>query len=205
MELSTFMSESQRNMEEAGVEIILKHEDTHVTLPDGLRCNGYFVDKPKRVFACATNKPFIDWFLIYLHEYCHFTQWDDGIPEWIGVTVDGLYYDDFLDRWLAGKVEFPQEKVSRFIDASIAVEADCERRAVALIEKLRFNYSIREYAQKANAYIHFYNYIKQNRKWYREGFEPYNIEAVWSQFNTTIDDEFPLVDEYLDLYEKHCF
>ena len=199
-----FLIDTQEEMKEFNVEILLP-TTSHVKLPDGMECNGYFADKPSLKFACGCGKDIDLWAPIYIHEYCHFTQWRDGIPEWTNLTIDGLYYDDFLDQWLGAGKEFPTEIIHKFINAGITIESDCERRVIKIIEETGMNIDVGEYAQKANAYVHFYNYIRDFRKWYIPGQEPYNIKEVWSQFNKTIDDEFLLSYEYQDLYRLHCF
>jgi len=206
MSVEHFMYESQREMEASGVEIYLEHNATHVALPSGMKCNGYFIDNPIIKFACATQKPFANWFPIYVHEYGHFTQWRDKIPAWTDVWIDGLYYDNFLDQWLGYRqMRFAPWKVARFIQAGIALESDCERRVIDLIGKHSLPINKEEYAQKANSYVHFYNYIEENRKWYIPGKEPYNLPEVWSQFNTTVDNDFSPNEAYMELYAKHCF
>jgi len=200
----TFLATSQQEMKGAGVKISMP-EETHVPLiGSGLMCNGYFDDDPELIFACGIGKPIEQWMPIYVHEYGHFTQWRDKIPEWAGVTIDGLHYDDFIEKWLEQGKNFPQYKVNRFIDASIVIEADCERRAIELIKKYNLPIDPLVYAQTANSYVHFYNYIKCNRVWYTPGKEPYKIKEVYSQFNTTMDSEFQISYEYNDLFKKYC-
>ena len=205
-----FLEATQNEMREKGVELYLKNT-IHVRMPDevgdltGMPCSGWFTETPKLMFAVGMAKPFEQWALVYVHEFGHFTQWRDQIPEWQGVTIDGLYYDNFLNHWLERGLHFAPWKVDKFINAIIAVEADCERRAIKLIEEYELPFDTEEYAQKANAYVHFYNYIRENKKWYIAGKEPYHIPEVYSQFNTTIDDDFSTSWEYIDLYDKYCF
>lgn len=203
--IAVFMYDTQMEMEAAGVEVILDHDHSHVKLPTGLECNGYFIDYPKAIFACATKKDFNEWFPVYVHEYCHFTQWRDEIPEWDALWRMGLYYDNFLDQWIERGLEFRSWTIRHYIQAGINIEADCERRVIELINEYDFPIDPEEYAQKANAYVHFYNYVEENRTWYIAGKEPYNVKEVWSQFNTTIDDDFSLNPGYMALYEKYCF
>ena len=204
--IGQFMYDTQMEMEKCGVTLLLESDNTHVKLPSGLECNGYFIDHPQLIFACATKKLVDRWFPIYVHEYCHFTQWRDQIPEWTDVWVDGLYYDNFLDQWLgARQLRFAPWKIAKFIQAGISLEADCERRVIKLIEKRNLPINKMEYAQKANSYVHFYNYIEEYRRWYEVGKEPYNLPEVWSQFNTTVDDDFSPNPKYMEIYAKHCF
>ena len=203
--VATFMYNTQKEMEDAGVIVTLEHNNSHVMFAEGMMCNGYFDDDPDPEFACATKKPFDDWFPIYVHEYGHFTQWRDQIPLWQGVVVDGTHSDDFLDIWIGQGIDCSSDAIEQCINAVRDVEADCERRAMALIAKHKLPIDADRYAQMANSYVHFYSYVKLNRKWYIPGKEPYRIEEVYSQFNTTIDDEFPISHEYADLFGRWCF
>lgn len=201
--IEIFKSKIIAEMADAGVEVEF-NEDTHVLLGENLLCNGYFDDsKPK--YAVAVGKSEELWLPICVHEYAHFTQWRDKAPEWTNTTIDGIYYDDFLDLWIPGKVEYTEDQVNRFVDAGIAVEADCERRTIKLIREYDLPIDPITYAQMSNAYIHFYNYIRLYRKWYEAGKEPYRLEEVWSNFNVFIDDVFPVRREYIEIFEKYCF
>jgi hypothetical protein len=198
-----FCTQAIEEMESHGVSVLVDLENTHVPLMNGMMCNGYFVDSPFSRFAVGAGKDEDLWFPIFIHEYCHFTQWRDKIPEWSKLWKDGIYYDDFLDRWTGGE-KFSDEIIDDFIDAGIAIESDCECRVVELLKQNVLGIDPKEYAQRANAYVHFYNYIRLNQKWYKPGKEPYNIKDVWSQFNTEIDYDFSVSWEYLTLFEKYC-
>ena len=129
-----FLKDTREEMENLGVEVHL-YPNMHIELPGGMEVNGLFVDSPEAMLGCSIGKPIEDWIPIYIHEYCHFTQWVEDSLEWRGVWSDPIYYDEFLSDWLNGKEDFRKSIVDPFIDAEIAVEADCERRAVALIQK----------------------------------------------------------------------
>lgn len=206
MNAKNFVDSTLIEMEQKGVKVNLDEANPYVLLNGNLQCNGYFTDHPELVFACGAGKDFDRWFPIYVHEYGHFTQWRDNIPEWTNVWVDGLYYDNFLEQWLGYRqMRFAPWKVAKFIQAGIALEADCERRVIKLIQEHDLPIYAPIYAQKANAYVHFYNYIEANRKWYEVGREPYNLPEVWQHFNTTIDDDFSSNEKYMELYAKYCF
>jgi len=204
-EFTRFINETTKEMEDTGVKVSLPLSE-YVELPDGLQCAGFFIDYPELLLKCARGKDAYEWFQVYVHEYCHFTQWRDDIQEWNDLWIDDLYFDEFFCNWMGDSPkEFDKDIINRFLDIGIAIEADCERRVVHLIENENLPLDIPLYARRANSYIHFYNYIRQNRKWYTPGLEPYNIEKVWSQFNPDIDNDFSPSPEYTALYEKYCF
>jgi hypothetical protein len=197
-----FLENTQREMRENGVTLLLEKNQSHILLPDGTYCNGYFEDDPEMVFVVAMGKDIKKWLPVYIHEYCHYRQCIEGAPVWRTPAWEG--HDEFWEEWFENGKKYPQEVIDRYINVSMAVEADCERRAVKLLEENDLGISVEEYSQKANSYIHFYNFIRLRRKWYTANKEPYSIEDVWSQFNTTIDDDFSISYEYIDLFEKHC-
>ncbi len=200
-----FIKDTQKEMEEAGVTVQLDKDSKVVTFTDGgMPCNGYFSDAEPLTFACAMGKPFEQWFPIYVHEYAHFTQWREQADVWEEIFIGDLSSDDFVEQWIESDKKFPRATVDKFIDVIIAVESDCDRRAMALIEKHNLPLDLDYYAQTANAYSHFYNYVKVKRKWYSPGKVPYEIPEIVSQMNTTIDDEFLVSHEYMDLFTKYC-
>ena len=52
---------------------------------------------------------------------------------------------------------------------------------------LEFVASSDVYTQKSNAYVLSYLWMRQKRKWYKIGFEPYNIESVYTKMPKTFD------------------
>jgi len=154
-------------------------EDEGAEGPGGIGCAGYFESDPP-AFAMAVGKPFDDWFLVALHEFCHFRQWQEN-PEGFGracVDVDQLF------TWVAGDVELGPEAIERLARVARDLEHDCERRALASLEGFGLSELIdaQAYAQKANSYFNFYNYVAKNRVWYAGGREPYSLPEVWRSF-----------------------
>ena len=168
-----FFQDTQAELEAAGITVQLI-SDKVSTYPDSDNLvNGYF-DSDTKIFMCCIGKDMSEWMPIYIHEYCHFKQWEEK-----------------ADVWENG--------------SDLELEADCERRVVDMILLHNILIDVHDYAQKANAYVHFYNYIDLYDKWYISGKEPYKLTDVFSQFNNTIDEDFELSWEYMALYDKHCF
>jgi hypothetical protein len=67
---------------------------------------------------------------------------------------------------------------------AMGIEHDCEARVLKLIEKEEFGNILEPalYARKANAYVNFYLFVIENRKWYKAKQEPYNIQEVYNLF-----------------------
>jgi hypothetical protein len=106
-------------------------------------------------------------------------------------------------KWIEGSDDVDFNLVDEEIKQSIAVEVDCEKRTVAKIKKygLDFVVSVDEYTQKSNAYALFYLWMRQKRSWYKIGFEPYNIESVYTKMPKTFDIDYSnLSDELIDAF-----
>ena len=164
-----------------GIKTRLKNV-SYLKLSGNIKCSGYFCETD-RVLAVAMNKP--DWLEILVHEYCHLTQWVDGIDLWkkggVGITK--------VDEWLAGK---KVAKIKKYLGYNRDLELDNEKRSVALIKEWGLNVDLDMYIKKANAYVQFYNYLYYSRRWSKPGNSPYGnpkiVEAMPNKFNLKYSD-----------------
>ncbi len=185
-----------------GIEVIMK-DDACVDY-EGTLVNGYF-DCDKKKLLVATRKPLEDWITIFAHEASHMDQWIENSPFWTNCKVGEVDYLNCLFEWLDGK-DFDLNLVDDFIRVSRDLELDCEKRTIEKLTKHGFSINIKEYVQKANSYVLFYNVLKHTRKWYAEGKAPYLIESVWRNMPDSFDvDHSKLSDEMLKLYLDNCF
>ena len=165
----------------------------------GMLVNGYF-DDATSTLACATGKDITQWLPVLIHESSHMDQFLEQVSAW----TENLDLKE-TDKWLEGDNNVDMERVSNEIKTGIQVELDCEKRTVEKIKKwgLEFVVSINEYIQKANAYILFYNWMKENRRWYEIGYEPYNIPDIVSQMPKSFDTDYSkLTDELRQVFDK---
>lgn len=146
--------------EEYAREYCQKHGKTITLVPrktvaqeefKDFKCSG-FCDGDEMVLA--TKNP--NFYTIFVHEFAHLTQAVERIPMWY----------ESGDIWSAlqkGKVSLRQWE--DFVKV-IAVERDCESRALKLIKK--FNITDPEiYAQNANIYLYYYQYVFLTNLWSR--------------------------------------
>lgn len=196
-----FLGHCVKELLAKGVHVELSPEDTVVY--DGAPCSGWYDDgkasknSTRRELVVATGRP--DWIHVFAHEYCHFTQDEDGM-------FDDLTEDVFWD-WLSGKVELEPEETDKHVIASRELEADCERRTIALLEEFSIPFDRAEYAKKANAYILFYNTIRRDRKWASKA-KPYDCLEILARMEDEILDDFtdgPQWDWFHDLVREHCY
>lgn len=143
----------------------------YLRLSGNIKCSGYF-DETNKLLVCATKSK--DWFYILVHEYAHLTQWVDNCKPW--KLVSDNYSIDFMDRWLNGHyVRNPEKHINMVRD----LELDNEKRTVKLIKKFGLG-DHKRYIKSANAYLMFYNHIKETRKWSNPKKSPYRNKAIIS-------------------------
>lgn len=145
---------------------------------ENLLVSGYFIDRPIRELAVGTDKPLKDWLGIFVHEACHMDQWIEQAAVWTDIIVQNREAVDWIDDWCNGSNDLPLP-IEQLVDRARNVEWDCERRAHAAIVKYNLPIDPNEYAQKANAYVYFYNQLLCTRAWNGPHNSPYEIERVW--------------------------
>lgn len=159
-----------------GVTVVIS-PDRKVNDDDGAESGGWFCGDTRRLVVGTGSST---WLGILLHEYCHVTQWIENGPLWRA-------YRDDMWAWLAGKsIKNPRAAVR----AVQALEEDCERRTIRLIQELGAPVSIEAYTRSANAYLHFHNVMADKRKWYRPGTVMQDIPDLLAAANPTLDLDF---------------
>jgi hypothetical protein len=170
----------------------------------GLKVNGYFGDADMELVVAA-KKPLSQWLPTFVHETCHRDQFTQDAKVW-GIKVRGCDPMYIIDLWLNEVVELKPITLQQMINGALKVELDCEKRAVEKIKRHKLPINVKEYIQKANAYIYFYQMFATSRKWYTIGGEPYNIPEVWQAMPTTLTGDYTaLPTEYKRLFAAYCF
>ena len=177
-----FIDFVKQECKRVGIKCILKNVKS-VKLSEGsnARCSGYF-DSENKELVVSMKRP--DSLAILVHEYCHLTQWEEQIPLWKKADVSLTK----IDEWLCGK---EIRNIKKHLAIARDLELDNEKRSVKMIRKWKLSINIKDYIQKANSYIHFYNYIYYTRKWSKPKNTPYTnkqIQAIMSdRFNMRYD------------------
>ena len=145
-----------------------------------LQASGVF-DPETACLGIAIGKPFLEWFPTFMHEHCHAIQFTEG--EFKKLSDN---YDDIFD-WVSGK-ELADNELDELFRQAIWIESDCENRTVGKIHDFNLELMInpKEYAQKSNAYVQFYQVFRKTRKWYDMEKAPYKNKDVWSLFPTQV-------------------
>ena len=155
-----------------GVKI---HSTKLVHDPDCGISSGFFCADRTKELQVAIGRPQREWVPIFVHEYCHFLQWQEDSKEW---RDNNRAYEvcGNLWSWLAGHEEITKTNLQKLKVSCQALEQDCDKRAVKLIQEEELPIDIEDYIQTSNAYILFYNICVEERCWY--GKSPYSDNRI---------------------------
>lgn len=177
MNADEVVAEISRRCWRFGVAVLLSPGRTVDS--DGYPCGGYF-DEDRMTLVVAMGRNEATWLEVLVHEYCHVTQYIEGMPLW------DAYRDEVWD-WLGGKrIADPKGAVASIRE----LEADCERRAVRLSRELNAPVDLEMQCRAANAYLHFHNVMLETRKWYRPDVVMREMPELLAAANPTIDKDF---------------
>jgi hypothetical protein len=170
----------KRKCKESGIKCDIRNASYTIPTPK-IKCAGYFDDQEKLLVVA---KKHVDFITTLIHEYCHLLQWKEQSKIWKSVDKDKSF--PLVDKWLSGK---EVKNYKQHLAAIRDLELDCEKRTVAMMKK--WNIPTDEYIQKANAYVHFYNWIAETRRWSTPNNSPYTnkhvISVMSSKFNMQYD------------------
>jgi len=177
-----FIDFVKQECERVGIKCVLKNvKSVRLSENSSARCSGYF-DSENKELVVSMKRP--DSLSILVHEYCHLTQWEEQIPLWKKADVSLAR----IDEWLCGK---EIRNIKKHLATARDLELDNEKRSAKTIRKWKLSINVKEYIQKANSYIHFYNYIYYTRRWSKPKNTPYTnkqIQALMSdRFNMRYD------------------
>jgi hypothetical protein len=196
------MADCITDLSEHNVKIKLLRSKSVLIKEENIKVNGYWDDSAKEgpTLVCAVRKPLDKWVPIFIHEYCHFLQWKEKTPLW-KENQDITAHDMEL---IIHNKPIDEETLTHSLNVARELELDCEKRVVKLLKKYKIPVSVEAYIQKANVYVHFYNYIKQFRQWYKTDNIPYNNKRIISAASTEFYSSYDEIPEKLfKAYRKH--
>lgn len=174
-----------------------------VKASDELKSNGYFCDETK-VLAISVHKPLNQWLPILVHEYSHFLQYQDFLKKKSTIwKISKPAYNMFFE-WLSHETDLPKKELESCCNQALTLELDCERRAINLIKKFNLPLNVEDYAQRASAYVYFYSFVKQVRKWYKIGKEPYNNKKIVHKMPKNLNGRYTVFPKKLFNLYKEC-
>jgi len=154
-EVKAFIKDVRKKCREIGVNLIFSKTQS-VTTPSGFTCAGFFDDGIKTI-SVAKNNPL--WLGILAHEFSHCLQWQENSIEW---QKDQECGNVMMESWLNGK---EVKNLKKAINNIIALELDCEKRALKLIAQYDLPINSSTYIQRANECILYYRYVQLTRRW----------------------------------------
>ena len=190
--IEAFIEHVKSECKKHNIKLVMRNV-SYLKLSDGIRCSGYF-DEEERVLAVAMKKDI--WLGVLVHEYAHLTQWVDDCEAW-RKGCKGL---PKVDEWLAGK---KVRGIKQALAYSRDLELDNEKRSVKLIKKWKLPIDVKNYIQRANAYVQFYNYMYFSKKWCKPGNSPYTNEVIVNSMPTIFRMNYETMsDKYKQLYKQ---
>jgi hypothetical protein len=198
--IDKFLLHVQEETSKNGV-LLFEEKGSSIKMTDSIECSGYFDSEGDE--SLGNTKPTLafsrgreDWIEILAHEYCHMTQWIDDIPEWSQATESM----EIVDKWLGGE---DAENIEYHINVSRDLELDNEKRTVEILRKFELPVDIDLYVRKSNAYVLFYNWLKETRRWSKPENAPYKNENVINAMSDEFDMNYESLDEHIrEIYKK---
>ena len=174
--IKNFVDHVKRECRRKGIKFDLR-PSKYVKLSESMTCSGWFDSANMALVVAAKNSMALD---VLVHEYGHFTQWNENAPVWIKAE-DALGY---VNDWLDGD---DVKNIKKWLSLSRDLELDNEKRSVALIKEFGLPIDTRNYTKKANAYVQFYNWMYYSRRWSTPKNSPYRnsiiLDAMSDKFN----------------------
>jgi hypothetical protein len=161
----------------------------------GFKCGGWF-DGEDRELVCSMKHD--KGLALLAHEFSHFHQWAENSDIWDLASRKNSH--SAMHEWIEGK---QIRDIKKHIAICRDLEVDAEKRAVKMIKKYNLPIDIDEYIRGANAYIYFYNYILNIRRWSTPKNSPYrNKILIASMPKTFMKDYSVLPDRLLKVYQE---
>ena len=173
-----------------GIKFLLKRSK-YVIVSKTIKCSGWFDAEAKELVVAGKSR---NWLATLVHEYAHLTQWVDQCKEWR--AAEGI---ENIDDWLNGKkIKNPKRALAKTRD----LELDNEKRSVKIIKDWELPIDIKDYTQRANAYVQFYNYLFFTRRWCTPKNSPYRNPKIYKYMPTVFNMNYKVLSEkYKKVFE----
>jgi len=163
-----FVRHVKNHLAEYGMRLIISRGK--LVNVGGYRAVGYFSEFEKVIKIAKNSSEFLS---TLVHEYCHFLQFINQAKVYKKSDLAGY----IIDEWFRGK-EYAPEKLKRAFFLVRAMERDCEKRAIKIIEKFNLQIDSKMYAKKAHCYIYSHFMMEKTRKFYSFKKSPYHSPVV---------------------------
>lgn len=204
MDKKEFISFVKKHVEQYDVKLYLS-KAKRVNC-DGMKTNGFFDDVvPNRKLAVATGDN-VDWFWVFVHEYCHFTQWVEKAKVWTDYDKKVKHWHEYCTGENTDVVGMKM-KLQNEYEAVRNVELDCEKRVIKMIKKYNLPIDVESYTRNGNAYVYFYTHVRDNPGWYKKK-APYKVKQILNIMPTKFlnaNRYNKLPENYSKLVNRYCF
>ena len=134
------------------------------------RCEGYFHECEKVIRIAGTNQYFLQ---TLVHEYGHFLQYINQVEVYKKSDKAGI----IVENWFNGK-DYDKKTLKRAFLLVRAMERDCEKRALKIIDEFNLKIDKKLYAKRANCYIYTHFLMEKTRKYGTYKKSPYFSKYV---------------------------
>ncbi len=165
--IKAFIKHVKSECRRTGIKVELR-QVKYLRLGQGMKCSGYFDEENRKLVVAMLNPVSVE---VLVHEFGHFTQWDEKIPIW----KEAEWAMFHIEEWLNGK---NKRNIEKWMALSRDLELDNEKRSVQLIKDFNLPINTEKYTKSANAYVLFYNWMLTSRKWCKPGNTPYSNKTV---------------------------
>ena len=213
MNLKEFAKYVRKEVRKSGGRCHLPTSKRYITFPNGSHVNGYW-DCDDMLLCAALGQSEDQAFALLVHEFCHFIQWRTKRTPYMVLydknhpicKATGLSIEEVFFNWVdGGSDDVEKDLVIQAGKICRDMELDCERLSYNLIKTLDLPIDRERYAQKAAAYVYFYNVILETRKWYKIGQEPYNTPAILDKMPCNLKRKFDKTPKSISkLMQAHC-
>lgn len=134
------------------------------------RCEGYFHEEEKVIKIAGKNQYFLQ---TLVHEYGHFLQYINKVQVYVKSDKAGV----IVENWFNGK-NYNKKILKRAFLLVRAMERDCEKRALKIIDDFDLKIDKKLYAKRANCYIYTHFLMEKTRKYGTYKKSPYFSKYV---------------------------
>ena len=186
-----FINDIDKSCKANGYKLDLQNV-RYIDIGDGSPSAGFFSEDLKVVAVSLKAKDFIG---ILAHEYSHLTQYieDESLYNFYSVSYSKIF------EWLDGK---RIKNIQFHLDNCLALELDCEKRAVELMKTYELDVDLKDYIKRANAYMYFWKNLRFTRKWCNPYNTPSSNEALVSVMPNRFLKEYVLTDRIKAIFES---
>ena len=108
-----------------------------------------------------------------------------------------------MNAWLYHGYDYDKSLTDRYINALQDFELECETMSIHTILENDLSVNVVDYIKQANAYIYFYNLVRDERKWCK--YAPYTVNEILDMMpEQIITDPRDISEEIYEMIKIKC-